>query len=166
MLAEYRNEYAITKEGKAGIMRTPAQILLVALLVLSFAASTCAQEALWEELIDKAGMLYQQGRYSEAAKVAEEALTVAEKTFGPNHPAVVTSLNNLAELYRAQGKYAEAEPLFKRALKINEKALGPDHPHVAAVCENMAELYKKIGKEDEAERLEQRARRIRSNERG
>ena len=27
---------------------------------------------------------------------------------GPEHPATATSLNNLAELYRAQGRYGEA----------------------------------------------------------
>jgi tetratricopeptide (TPR) repeat protein len=96
-------------------MRTSAQILLWVVLVLSFTVSTYAQEALWKELIGKAGMLYQQGQYSEAAKVAEEALSVAEKTFGPDHPAVAVSLNNLGELYRAQGRYSEAEPLFKRS---------------------------------------------------
>ncbi len=64
--------------------------------------------------------LYQQGMYSEAAQVAEEVLKVAENTFGPNHPQVATSLNNLALLYQAQGKYAEAEPLYKRALVMGE----------------------------------------------
>jgi tetratricopeptide (TPR) repeat protein len=70
----------------------------------------------------KVVMLYQQGSYSEATKVAEEALTIAEKTFGLNHPAVATSLNNLAMLYEAQGKYAEAEPLYKRSMKIRERS--------------------------------------------
>ncbi len=37
---------------------------------------------------------------------------------GPEHPNVATSLNNLAEFYRAQGRYADAEPLHKRALSI------------------------------------------------
>ena len=30
---------------------------------------------------------------------------------GPEHPATATSLNNLAELYRAQGRYGEAVAL-------------------------------------------------------
>ena len=32
----------------------------------------------------------------EAVRTAEEALNVAEKTFGPDHPSAATSLNNLA----------------------------------------------------------------------
>ncbi|NIS69438.1 MAG: tetratricopeptide repeat protein, partial [Proteobacteria bacterium] len=131
-------------------MRKSTQILLVALLVVACTVSIFAQEELWKELNSKVGMLYQQGRYSEAAKVAEEALKVAEKTFGPNHPNVATSLNNLALLYKAQGKYSEAEPLYKRALKIWEKALGKDHPHVAQSLNNLAAIYQAQGRYAEA----------------
>jgi tetratricopeptide (TPR) repeat protein len=99
-------------------------------------------------------VLYQQGQYSEATKVAEE-------TFEPDDPDVATSLNNLAELYYAQGGYAEAAPLFKRSLAIWEKSLGPDDPNVATVCENMVKCCKKLGKEYEGEKLEARARNIR-----
>ncbi len=43
---------------------------------------------------------------------------------GQEHPDTATSLNNLAELYKAMGDYAKAEPLYRRALAIREKALG------------------------------------------
>jgi hypothetical protein len=42
------------------------------------------------ELIDamrRAGDLYSQGRYAEAATVAEEAVRMLEREFGPNHPS-------------------------------------------------------------------------------
>ncbi len=65
-----------------------------------------AKEKLWKELNFKAESLFQQGSYSEATQVAEEALKVAENTFGPNRANVAQSLNNLAGLYRAQGKHA------------------------------------------------------------
>ncbi|MHC4457694.1 MAG: tetratricopeptide repeat protein, partial [Planctomycetota bacterium] len=107
-------------------MKTLSKALLIVLLITPFSMAANAQQELWEQLSSKVVKLYQQGRYAEAAKVAEEALTVAEKTFGLNHLNFATSLNNLAELYRAQGKYAEAEPLYKRSLKIREKALGPE----------------------------------------
>jgi tetratricopeptide (TPR) repeat protein len=75
---------------------------------------------------------------------------------------VATSLNNLAELYRAQGQYAQAEPLYKRSLAITEKALGPDHPDVATILNNLAELYRATKRIVEAEKLEERAARIRA----
>jgi tetratricopeptide (TPR) repeat protein len=127
-------------------MKVFSKVLLAALLIISLNTTAQAQEALWNDLNAKATSLYQQGRYSEAAKVAEEALKVVEKTFSTNHPAVGLSLNNLALLYRTQGKYVEAEPLYKRALKICEKVLGPDHPHVATSLNDLARLYRAQGK--------------------
>ena len=76
-----------------------------------------------------------QGAYAHAEPLFERALAIGEKALGPDHPDVATSLNNLAELYRAQGAYARAEPLYERALAIWEKALGPDHPR----CRRLAE---------------------------
>jgi tetratricopeptide (TPR) repeat protein len=56
------------------------------------------------------------GRYSEALATSQRALSLAERQFGPEHPAVAATLNNLAGSYQEQGRYAEAEPLFRRAL--------------------------------------------------
>src|SRR5262249_10986222 len=50
------------------------------------------------------------------------ALSIAEKTQGPEHPSVGTALNDLAEIYRGLGRAAEAEALLKRSVDIREKA--------------------------------------------
>jgi tetratricopeptide (TPR) repeat protein len=109
-------------------MKLVLKALAIVLLIISFTISAHAQEKLWNELYDKLDMLYQQGRYSEAENVAKDSLQVAEKTFGPDHPKMATSLNNLAFLYNAQGNYAESEPLLKQSLKIREKTLGRSIP--------------------------------------
>jgi tetratricopeptide (TPR) repeat protein len=83
-----------------------------------------------DTLTQQATQLFQAGKYAEATDVAQRALALAERLFGPNHTKVATALNALATLYRAQGRYGEAEPLLKRALATSEKALGPDHPDV------------------------------------
>jgi tetratricopeptide (TPR) repeat protein len=101
-------------------MRTSIRLFLLTMVALLCTASTVAQEALWKELNSKFVKLYQQGRYSEAGKVAEESFKIAEKTFGSNHPYVASSLNDLANVYRAQSRYAEAEPLYKRSLRERE----------------------------------------------
>ena len=132
-------------------------IVLIALLM----GSSCAPMTPWDRLSARVVELYQQGMYSEATEVAEEAVRIAKKALGPDHPSVATSLNNLALLYKAQGEYAEAEPLHKRALEIWEKALGPDHPNVATVLEIMAELYEDMGNVDEAMKMKKRAEEIR-----
>ena len=100
--------------------------------------------------------------YDSAVVVAKKAIEIAERTYGPDHPNVATSLNNLASFYQDQGQYAEAEPLFKRSLAIREKALGPDHPSVAVSLKKLAVLYRATKREKEAEKLEQRAARIRA----
>ncbi len=103
-----------------------------------------------------------QGQYAEAEPLYKRSLAIREKALGPQHPHVATSLNNLADLYRAQGKYAEAEPLYQRALGLVEKALGPEHPHVAQSLENYAALLREIGRTTEAAKLEARAKAIRA----
>src|SRR5215467_6280131 len=101
--------------------------------------------------------LYQAGKYAEATDIAKRALAIAEKTLGPDHPTVGSTLNNLAALYREQGSYGEAEPLMKRALAIDEKALGPDHPDVGRDLSNLAGLYDAQGRYGETEPLFKRA---------
>ena len=60
--------------------------------------------------------LYDGGDYQAAAPLAQEVLAIRERWLGPDHPDTLTSVSNLASLFRNQGRYEEAEPLFKRAL--------------------------------------------------
>jgi tetratricopeptide (TPR) repeat protein len=142
-------------------MTSSATVFLSLLCLWGAAASVHGQGIEWETLTDQAQSLYQQGQYHRAVVVAQQALDIAEKAVGPNHPSVAASLSNLAVLYHVQGQYVQAEPLYKRALAIREKALGPEHPDVATSLENIAGLYRKTGRDTEAEPLEKRAQAIR-----
>jgi hypothetical protein len=62
-----------------------------------------------------------QDQYTKAAPLYQRSLVIKEKAVGPNHPSVATSLNNLAELYRATNRTSEAEALEKRANAIEAK---------------------------------------------
>jgi hypothetical protein len=92
--------------------------------------------------------LYLASRYVEATDVAKEALVLAERKFGSDHPAVAKALNNLATLYFVQGRDAEAEPLFTYALVVLKRALGPDHLDVVAARNYLAGL--RIARSDAA----------------
>jgi tetratricopeptide (TPR) repeat protein len=92
--------------------------------------------------------------------LAQRALAIREKTLGPDHRDVATSLQNLALLYDGQGRYADAEPLNRRAQAIWEKALGPDHPAVATSLNNLAAVYEHQGRYTDAEPLYRRALEI------
>ncbi|WP_437667593.1 tetratricopeptide repeat protein [Sorangium sp. So ce1182] len=102
-------------------------------------------------------LLYRDGRLDAALSLARRALELREKALGPEHPDVATSLNNVAELYRATGDHARAVPLHERALAIREKALGPRHPDVATSLNNLAGLHSTRGDHARAEPLYQRA---------
>ena len=132
--------------------RGVALIVLALLLAVAAAMQARAQGADDLDALNKqVETLYSEGKYAEATAVAKRSLALAEKKFGPDHPSVGTSLNNLAELYGAQGRYAEAEKLHKRNLSISEKALGPDHPSVGIALNNLAGLYRAQGRYAEAE---------------
>src|SRR5260221_52503 len=132
----------------------------VFLMAVGVVVSLAAQQRSWEELNREVLALLQQGKYAEGLVVAQQALRVAEASFGPEHPNVATSLNNLAGLYQDQGKYAEAEQLSRRCVVIKEKALGPDSVRVATSLNNLADLYRAEGRYPEAEQFYKRSLRI------
>jgi tetratricopeptide (TPR) repeat protein len=76
--------------------------------------------------------------YSETLHNLLDKADQAEKLFGPRHPYVATTINNIAEIYRLQGRYQESEALFNRALSVYKEYFGEDHPHVATCLNNLA----------------------------
>jgi CHAT domain-containing protein/tetratricopeptide (TPR) repeat protein len=140
-----------------GLLATVVALILLA----GLAAPVGAQEARWKDLNQKANELQERGKYDEGISVAEEAVRVAESTFGADDTNVAVSLNLLAMMYDDQEKYVDAEPLFKRSLAIVEKALGRDDPEVASALSNLATLYLEQDKFAEAEPLAKRSLAIR-----
>ncbi|MFC1836015.1 tetratricopeptide repeat protein [Thermodesulfobacteriota bacterium] len=137
-------------EGVMSHCGTSFRVVLSALLCLCVAVAASAQEALWLELTEKAFNLSEQGKKSEAEKTAQEALKVAEATFGSDHPNTAAAAENLGTVYQVQGNYTKAEPLCRRALEIQEKALGKNSPVVIAMIHKLLGICKKAGKEKEA----------------
>jgi len=86
--------------------------------------------------------------YKPIRRLYERALAIREKSLGPDHPEVATSINNLAAYLFDTGKpedSAIARPLFERALAIREKSLVPDHPDVASSLNNLAHYLSSTG---------------------
>ena len=97
------------------------------------------------------------GRHADAEPLYKQAMEIRRTALGEGHPDYATSLNNLAELYRAMGRHAEAEPLYKQAMEIRRTALGEGHPAYATSLNNLAELYRAMGRHAEAEPLYRQA---------
>lgn len=115
---------------------------------LTLGTAAFAQNESLQELNDNSVRLYEQGKYNEAAQLAERALKRAEDTLGTYNPQTAIFLNNLAVIYYAQGKYAEATALYERALGITEQSLGPGHPRVKSLLEGLDKCRQKLSKEE------------------
>ncbi|MBD2465714.1 tetratricopeptide repeat protein [Oscillatoria sp. FACHB-1407] len=94
-----------------------------------------------------------QGAYAQSLPWHKKCCEVVQERLGEEHPAVATSLNNLAALYASQGRYREAEPLYIQALDLSRQILGEEHPDVASSLNNLAGLYDSQGRYSEAEPL-------------
>ena len=124
---------------------------MTGLVMLLIVCPAGAQDTGFEKLKAEALTLHGRGNYVEAAIIAQQALDLAEKSWGPDHPNVAAALRSLADAVGAQNRFAQAEPLYKRSLAIREKALGPDHPDVANSLSGLAELYYNQGQRMQAE---------------
>ena len=133
------------------LVNIPRQVTAQSQMPLSAQQSVELQQA--KQLNRQVIELYNAGKYNEAIAPAERALFITEKVLGKEHSHVATTLNNLAELYKAEGIYEKAEPLHLRSLAIYEKAMGKEHPLVATSLNNLAELYKAEGMYQKAEPL-------------
>ena len=101
--------------------------------------------------------LWHRAEYHEARSLLERALALEEKTFGPEHPRVSSSLSNLALLLKDLGDAVGARPLLERALAIAEKTFGPEHPNVAVCLSNLAAVLQELGDAAGARPLAERA---------
>ena len=138
-------------------------LFMAAILFLSVTLIGCTRRSPYDEINDKIIVLFQQGKYSEAEKLAKESLTMTKEKFGEDHQKAAASLDTLAMIYKTQGKYGEAENLYKEALAIREKTLGSNHSDLVHELQNMIELYKAMGKDDEAKKLTERIEKIQSH---
>jgi CHAT domain-containing protein/tetratricopeptide (TPR) repeat protein len=84
-------------------------------------------------------------RDPECLELARRALAIKEKVYGPSHPEVAASLNNLATVQRLAGDYEAAKASYERTLAIREASLGPDHPDVAWTLNGLALTYRLLG---------------------
>ena len=63
-----------------------------------------------------------QSHYAEAEPLHKRSLAIREKTLGPEHPGVATSLENYAALLRQTARADEAERMEARAKAIRAKS--------------------------------------------
>src|SRR5688572_9153608 len=115
-------------------------VAMLAMLAIHVDIASAQSEETVDALSAKAEALYKAGKHVEAAAIAERAVAVAERQFGPDHLAMAAPLDDVARLRHRLGRYAEAEPVYRRSLAIRERALGAEHLDVAATLNELAVL--------------------------
>jgi hypothetical protein len=80
------------------------------------------------------------GQHESAEQLWRRVLEIREKTLAPNHFAVATAIERLADSCAARGKISEAMQLFKRAQAMRELTLGAGHASLRVLRERVADL--------------------------
>ncbi|MCP4246449.1 MAG: serine/threonine protein kinase [bacterium] len=93
------------------------------------------------------------GEYDLAEAQLVPVLALRRAELDHDHPRILSSMNDLAELYRHQGRYEEAEPLLTNALAACRRVLGDGHPDTLGRMNDLALLYRDLGRYPDARRL-------------
>lgn len=93
------------------------------------------------------------GEAKKAIGYYERALVIDEKTYGPDHPDVAGTLNNMGTAWYTLGEVKKTIDYFERALAIIEKTYGPNHPKVAISLGNLGGAWYTLGKAKKATNL-------------
>jgi tetratricopeptide (TPR) repeat protein len=109
-------------------------------------------------LLNDAGLyLRNRGQLGEAGRVLKRALAIAEKVYGPDHPATAIRASNIGLILKHQGDPAGALRYAQRALAIDEKIYGPGNPEAATDANNIGAILQDQGDLEGALRYTQRA---------
>jgi Tetratricopeptide repeat len=77
----------------------------------------------WQLLNAEGQEAFRIGDYRKSVALVQQALRIARQMFGERDPRTLTTVNNLADAYRAQGLYSEAESLHREALQAYRDGL-------------------------------------------
>lgn len=80
-------------------------------------------------------------KYGEALSIAENAVAVAEDSFGKNHSFAAEALNSLANVFSLTKRYDEAIVAYQRSLAILENENGKNSISVGKTLYSLAETY-------------------------
>jgi tetratricopeptide (TPR) repeat protein len=129
--------------------------------VVAFSSLSAEQQLELAEIYNnQVVQFYQQGQFEQALPFAEKSYRLRKEVLGERHPDTLTSLNNLAEIYRVMGRLSEALPLSKKGYRLFKEVLGEKHPYTLTSLNNLAEIYRVMGRLSEALPLSEKNYRL------
>ena len=122
------------------------RILLPHIDALADHAPAGTDTAAMAHLLNLTGLfLDNQGATARAIRFVDRALADQRRVLGEDHPATLTSRNNLAGVYQAAGDLGRAIPLHEQTLTDSARVLGEDHPDTLTSRLNLAHAYEAAG---------------------
>ncbi len=98
-----------------------------------------------EVLLLLSDVLWQKARFAEARTLAEEAVTLRERVYGPSSEQFADATGQLGNLLAEMGEFAAARTLLERSLAATSRALGPRHPRTALSLNDLALTVRDLG---------------------
>lgn len=95
----------------------------------------------YSDLMDASAAALDEGDLDAALDAGEQALDIAEQTFGPAHLYTIQALTHLADVRAAAGDVLNAESLLNLAAERAATSLGENHPETVAINDSVASLY-------------------------
>lgn len=120
------------------------------------------QPAVQAQMIDIMGGIYARlGEYDTADAMLRRGLALRRELYGPRHPDVADSMQNLAVLAWMRGRHDRAERLLREVLDQRLEFRGPNSLEVAQVRNDLAAVLRQQGKLAESEALYRQAIAVR-----
>ncbi|PVH90952.1 putative kinesin light chain [Periconia macrospinosa] len=94
--------------------------------------------------------LLQDGKYNAAEKPLTEIMKAFKKDLGAEHPDTLTSMANLASIYRDQGLLEKVAELLTQVMETRQKVLGEEHQDTLNSMNNLALTWKEQGQSEKA----------------
>ena len=73
-------------------------------------------------------------------------MKISKRVLSEEYPFTLSSMVNLAVIYRNQGRWKEAEELQVQVIKISKRMLGEEHPFTLSSMVNLAATYRNQGR--------------------
>jgi len=89
-------------------------------------------------------------RLEKARELGERTVEAKTRVLGPDHQDTLSSINNLASVYRGLKNHARADELAMRDLDACVRVLGENHPDTITSLANMGNSYRQRGMNAEA----------------
>ena len=118
------------------------------------------QVAAASDLLVRALVLNGRGAYEDTLALAQRVIDAKEARLGRDHPDLVPSLTNLADVLIALLQFSRAITAMERAVAIDERHAGPDSPDVAEVLDHLGRALAGAARYDQALTVLERGLRI------